>query len=113
MRGMRVRHAVITGASQSASLLTTFVNDGYNRGQIDVYVITRGGGPFDDFSTPIFQVNEEDNLPDQADNRHYVVWEEAGTAHAPAVGGTTTSGPSSSATSSRTTRRTRSTRRAP
>jgi hypothetical protein len=85
MRGLRVRKLIATGASQSASFLTTFVNDGYNRNQIDAYVITRGGGPFDDFSTPIFQLNEENNLAEQPNNRHYVVWEEAGTAHAPSV----------------------------
>ena len=85
MQGMRVRHVVVTGASQSALYLTTFVNDHYNRGQVDVYVITRGGGPFTDFSTPIFQINEENNLATQKDNKHYVVWEEAGTAHAPSV----------------------------
>jgi hypothetical protein len=85
MLGMHVRHLVVTGASQSALYLTTFVNDHYSRGQIDAYVITRGGGPFTDFSTAIFQLNEENNLPMQRDNRHYVVWEEAGTAHAPAI----------------------------
>jgi hypothetical protein len=85
MSGMHVRHLVATGASQSATYLTTFVNQHYNRGQIDAYVITRGGGPFDDFSTPIFQLNEENNLAKQPDNSHYVVWEEAGTAHAPSV----------------------------
>lgn len=85
MLGMHVRHLVVTGASQSALYLTTFVNDHYNRGQVDAYVITRGGGPFTDFSTPIFQLNEETNLAKQPDNRHYMVWEEAGTAHAPAV----------------------------
>jgi hypothetical protein len=85
MKGMRVRHLIATGASQSASYLTTFVNDHYNRGQIGVYVITRGGGPYTDFSTPIFQLNEETNLAKQPDNAHYVVWEEAGTAHAPAI----------------------------
>src|SRR4051794_16841907 len=85
MRGMPVRHVVVTGASQSAGYLTTFVNQHYNRGQVDAYVITRGGGPFNDFSTPIFQLNEENNLPTQSDNPHYVVWEEAGTAHAPSV----------------------------
>jgi hypothetical protein len=85
MRGMQVRHIVATGASQSALYLTNFVNDHYNRGQIDAYVITRGGGPFNDFSTPIFQLNEENNLANQPDNSHYIVWEEAGTAHAPAV----------------------------
>src|SRR5438045_2359473 len=56
MRGMAVRWIVANGASQSASFLTTFVNGGYNRGQIDLYVITRGGGPYQDFSTPIFQL---------------------------------------------------------
>lgn len=85
MLGMRVRHLVVTGASQSASYLTDFVNGGYNRGQVDAYVITRGGGPYDDFSTPIFQINEENNPAPQKDNAHYVVWEEAGTAHAPSV----------------------------
>jgi hypothetical protein len=85
MRGIRVRDVVVTGASQSAIYLTTFVNDRYNRGQVDLYVITRGGGPFDDFSTPIFHLNEENNAAPQPDNRRYVVWEEAGTAHAPSV----------------------------
>src|SRR4051794_38238970 len=55
MRALRVRKLVATGASQSALYLTNFVNGGYNRHQIDLYVITRGGGPYDDFSTPIFQ----------------------------------------------------------
>ena len=83
MRGMRVRHLVATGASQSALELTNFVNDGYNRGLIDLYVITRGGGPYKTFSTPIFQLNEENNSIPQKDNRRYVAWQEAGTAHAP------------------------------
>ena len=85
MSGIVPRWIIATGASQSASRLTSFVNGGYNRGQIDVYVITRGGGPFDDFSTPIFQLNEENNAARQPDNAHYVAWEEAGAAHAPEV----------------------------
>jgi hypothetical protein len=85
MRGMTAEHVVANGASQSASQLTDFVNGGYNRGGIDLYVITRGGGPYDDFSTPIFQLNEENNAAPQADNPRYRVWEEAGTAHAPAA----------------------------
>src|SRR5919197_3557689 len=85
MSGIVPRWVIATGASQSASRLTSFVNGGYNRGQIDVYVITRGGGPFDDFSTPIFQLNEENNAARQPDNAHYVAWEEAGAAHAPEV----------------------------
>jgi hypothetical protein len=85
MRHMRARKVIVTGASQSAFYLTSFVNDGYNRGQIDAYVITRGGGPFEDFSTPIFQLNEENTEAPQPDNRRYVAWEEAGAAHAPAV----------------------------
>src|SRR5438309_5092266 len=83
MRGMRARKVVVTGASQSALRLTNFVNGGYNRHQIDAYVITRGGGPFKTFSTPIFQLNEENNEIPQKDNRRYVAWQEAGTAHAP------------------------------
>ena len=39
-------HIVANGASQSAGRLTTHVNDGYNRGGIDLYTITRGGGPY-------------------------------------------------------------------
>jgi hypothetical protein len=86
MRGMTVKHLVANGASQSALYLTKFVNGGYNRGLIDAYVITRGGGPFSDFSTPIFQLNEETGaVPTQPDNPHFRVWEEAGTAHAPYV----------------------------
>jgi hypothetical protein len=83
MRGMTVKHLVANGASQSASKLTEFVNGGYNRGLVDAYVITRGGGPFTDESTPIFQDNEETQAARPADNSHYRVWEEAGMAHAP------------------------------
>jgi hypothetical protein len=82
-RGMRVRKLVVTGASQSASRLTSFVNGGYNRHTIDLYVITRGGGPYTDFTTPIFQLNEENNKIPQQDGRRFVAWQEAGTAHAP------------------------------
>jgi hypothetical protein len=85
MRGMKVKKLVATGASQSSLYLTNFVNGGYNRHQIDLYVITRGGGPYNDFSTPIFQLNEENSAAKQPDNPHYVVWQEAGTAHAPAA----------------------------
>jgi hypothetical protein len=83
MRGMRLRHVVATGASQSASELTTFINQGYNRGGVNLYVIARGGGPYNDFSTPIFNLNEENNQIPQPDNSRFVGWEEAGTAHAP------------------------------
>src|SRR3954453_11986604 len=83
LRGWRLRKLVVTGASQSALRLTSFVNDGYNRHQIDLYVITRGGGPFKTFSTPIFQLNEENSKIPQRDNRRFRGWEEAGTAHAP------------------------------
>src|SRR5213595_3545014 len=72
MRGLRPRKIIATGASQSALYLTDFVNGGYNRHQIDAYVITRGGGPFKTFSTPIFQLNEENNAIPQADNKRFV-----------------------------------------
>jgi hypothetical protein len=90
MRGMVTKHLVADGASQSASELTTFVNGGYNRGEIDAYAISRGGGPYNDFSTPIWQLNEENaGVPGQAgpqpDGPHFRVWEEAGTAHDPEV----------------------------
>jgi hypothetical protein len=85
MGGLKLAKLVATGGSQSASRLTTFVNDGYNRGNIDLYVITRGGGPYRDFSTPIFNLNEENLRIPQEDNERFVGWEEAGTAHAPAV----------------------------
>jgi hypothetical protein len=83
--GMQADHVVVTGASQSASQLTGFINGGYPRGAVDLFVITRGGGPFNDFSAPIFQLNEENNRAPQPDNANYVAWEEAGAAHAPAV----------------------------
>jgi hypothetical protein len=84
MQGFGVEKVVVTGASQSALELTPFINDGYNRGGlIDLYVITRGGGPYSDFSTPILQLNEENSAVPQPDNANYVAWEEAGTAHAP------------------------------
>ena len=81
--GMRVKHVVVEGASQSALRLTNFVNDGYNRHQIDIYVITRGGGPYKNFSTPIVGLNEENNDIPQKDNARFVGWQEAGAAHAP------------------------------
>jgi alpha/beta hydrolase family protein len=84
MRGMAVKHLVVSGASQSALKLTEFINGGYNRGEADAYLITRGGGPFTDFSTPIFQQNEETAAaPTQPDGSRFRLWEEAGTAHAP------------------------------
>ena len=85
MLGMEAEHIVANGASQSAGRLTTHVNDGYNRGGIDLYTITRGGGPYEDFSTPIFQLNEEGLGELQPDSDSYRAWEEAGTAHAPAA----------------------------
>jgi Alpha/beta hydrolase domain len=85
MLGLEPEHIVANGASQSAGRLTTHVNDGYNRGGIDLYTITRGGGPYEDFSTPIFQLNEEGLGELQPDNDSYRAWEEAGTAHAPAA----------------------------
>jgi Alpha/beta hydrolase domain len=85
MMGMTVKHLVANGASQSASKLTEFVNGGYNRGEVDAYVITRGGGPYTDFSTPIFQLDEETQGAKEPDNTRYRVWEEAGAAHAPIV----------------------------
>jgi hypothetical protein len=81
--GLGLEHVIATGASQSALYLTNFINGGYNRGQIDLYVITRGGGPFEDFSTPIFHLNEENAPAEQPDSDRYVAWEEAGAAHAP------------------------------
>lgn len=86
MLGMTVKHVVANGASQSALYLTTYINNHYNNHHlIDLYVITRGGGPFNDLSTPVFQLNEEAQPAHPRDNRHYRLWEEAGTAHAPAV----------------------------
>ena len=86
MRGMTVKHLVANGASQSAAKLTEFINDGYNRGEIDAYVITRGGGPYNDFSTPIWNLNEETAADKkQPDSPRFRVWQEAGTAHAPYV----------------------------
>ena len=84
MSGLKVRYIEANGASQSAGYLTDFVNGGYNRGGIDLFQITRGGGPYDDFSTPIFELNEENNEIPQPDGRNFVGWEEAGAAHAPA-----------------------------
>jgi hypothetical protein len=48
-------------------------------------VITRGGGPYTVFSTPIFTLNEETQAAAAPDNAHFRVWEEAGAAHAPYV----------------------------
>jgi hypothetical protein len=86
MLGMTVEHVIANGASQSAGTLTTYINNGYNNHHlIDLYQITRGGGPFNDLSTPVFQLNEEAQGPHPDDNANYVLWEEAGTAHAPAA----------------------------
>jgi Alpha/beta hydrolase domain len=87
MQGMKVKHLVAAGASQSSSELTKFINGGYNRGEIDAYALARGlGGTYDDFSTPIWQLDEE-TAPAyaQPDNPHFRLWEEAGTAHDPEV----------------------------
>jgi hypothetical protein len=83
MGGLKVNKVVANGASQSASRLTTFVNQHYNRGGIDAFQITRGGGPFTNFEVPIFQLNEENQGSHPPDSPKYSLWEEAGTAHAP------------------------------
>jgi hypothetical protein len=87
MGGSKVLHVVANGASQSASRLTSYINEGYSAEAhlVDVFQITRGGGPFDDLSTPVFQLNEEGQGEHPPDNNHYVLYEEAGTAHAPAA----------------------------
>jgi hypothetical protein len=87
MGGLKVEHVVANGASQSASRLTSYINDGYDAqaGLVDVFQNTRGGGPFDTYDTPIFQLNEEGQPEQPPDNAHYVLYEEAGTAHAPAA----------------------------
>ena len=86
MLGMRVKHVVATGASQSASQLTNYINSGYNSHHlVDLFLITRGGGPFFDTKTPIWQLNEEAQPKHVPDTTNYRLWEEAGTAHAPAA----------------------------
>jgi hypothetical protein len=88
--GVRVRHVVAGGVSQSASELATFINNGYNRGEVNAYNIERDlGVKFTDYSTFIFSMDEETSFtgqpaaPRAPDNRHFVVWEEAGAAHEP------------------------------
>jgi hypothetical protein len=96
MLGMKVMHIVANGASQSASELTTFINGGYNRDGIDAYLITRAtdgtdpgepavslGATYNDFSKPIFQLDEESGPVYPAENPHFRLWEEAGTSPAP------------------------------
>lgn len=87
MGGLPVRYIVANGASQSAGQLTSYINDGYDAqaGLVDLFQITRGGGPFNDLSTPIFQLNEEGQDEHPPDGDHYILQEEAGTAHAPLV----------------------------
>jgi hypothetical protein len=85
--GLPLRYVAATGASQSASRLTSYINNGYNARArlIDVFNITRGGGPYNDLSTAVFQLNEEGQAVRPPDSDRYVLWEEAGTAHAPAA----------------------------
>lgn len=84
MGGLEVKYVVANGASQSAGRLTSYINDGYDAdaGLVDVFQITRGGGPYESLDTPIFQLNEEAQTDLPPDGPHYVLYEEAGTAHA-------------------------------
>jgi MYXO-CTERM domain-containing protein len=87
--GVTPQYAVAGGVSQSAGKLASFINGGYNRGGlIDAYNIERAlGSTINDYSTFIFELNEETSFtgapaaPRPPDTNHYVVWEEAGTAH--------------------------------
>ena len=83
--GLTLEHLAAGGASQSASRLTSYINLGYDAaaGLVDVFNITRGGGPYNTLATPVFQLNEEGQAARPADGGGYVLWEEAGTAHAP------------------------------
>ena len=50
--GVHVKYVVAGGVSQSASELATFINNGYNRGEVDAYNIERDlGSTYTDFST--------------------------------------------------------------
>jgi hypothetical protein len=88
--GVHVKYVVAGGVSQSASELATFINNGYNRGEVDAYNIERDlGSTYTDFSKFIFSMDEETSFtgqpaaPRQPNNPHFVVWEEAGASHEP------------------------------
>jgi hypothetical protein len=88
--GVHVRYVVAGGVSQSASELATFINNGYNRGEVNAYNIERDlGVTFSDYSTFIFSMDEETSFtgqpqaPRAPDSPHFVVWEEAGASHEP------------------------------
>lgn len=88
MGGEKVERVIATGASQSAAYLTTYINDGFHAGArvIDGFIIARGGGPYPNLDTPVLQINEEGNFSTrQPDGAVFVLWEEAGAAHAPLV----------------------------
>jgi hypothetical protein len=84
MGGERVRFVVANGASQSGSRLTSYLSGGYHAATpvADLFQITRSSSrPF--AGVKIFQLNEESQNP-PADTDDFVVWTEAGAAHAPA-----------------------------
>lgn len=91
MDGLVVRNVIAHGASQSASRLTSYITLGYHKAAdlADAFSITRGGGGADvariagETKTLVVQVQEEAQGARPADTPYYVVYEEAGIAHAP------------------------------
>lgn len=91
MDGLVVRRVIAHGASQSASRLTTYINNGYHAAadMADAFSITRGGGDADvariaeETETLVVQVQEESQGARPMDTPYYIVYEEAGIAHAP------------------------------
>jgi hypothetical protein len=85
MRGLKVQRVIGTGYSQSASLMTTYINNPAIHKQarvIDAFLIARGGGPYPALDTPLLQWNEEGNFSTlQAESKYFHLWQDAGASH--------------------------------
>jgi hypothetical protein len=87
MGGLQVKRVIATGGSQSATELTTYINNPgiQDRSRlVDAFLPHRGGGPYPNLTTPTLQINEENTFSTlQPDSQHFRLWQEAGDAHAP------------------------------
>jgi hypothetical protein len=88
--GLRATHVIVSGDSQSASRITSYITGGYAiAGHIDGFYIGRGGGNQATANyakanrVAMMNILEESQGTRPADNPYWVVWHGAGQAHAP------------------------------
>ena len=90
MGGLHPQYIIVAGDSQSASRITSYIEQGYeNEGLIDAWIPGRGGTNafvkqvMEELHMPLINLLEENQAERPADSTYYRVFQGAGQAHAP------------------------------